>query len=202
MLPDFIGTAEVTVPKDGPPPHVRIEMKPRPERPRAEADEPHWLVGTWIQQRTDKPGRDEPSYYIMRLNADGSWVNASLWGTPEKPVKVTVTNRGRKWTVIQRRAIWSDWRLEAQEPGPGRAYSLRLWLDDGSRVGLREMVRKDADTILFYAFDSILMKSEYRRVDPKTKAVLEGFLRDANPATPPGGPVSNPVEIEILPGKE
>lgn len=32
-LPDFIGTAKVTVPQAGPPPPVRIEMKPRPKRP-------------------------------------------------------------------------------------------------------------------------------------------------------------------------
>ncbi len=87
-LPDFIGTAKVTVPENAPPPPVRIELKPRPGawgtavegvHCRLRADKLEWKVGDTLTFKADVWNRGErellvcQSQSLCELEFDGQW---------------------------------------------------------------------------------------------------------------------------------
>ena len=140
-----------------------------------------WLTGMWINERNDKPGPQEPTYYILQLGADGSWAWAGLWGTPQKPVKAVIYGRG---TDVKLDRLPSDWETIYRDQGaanwlPKPEFSLSLLEKGGSSMSLGALARKDADTIIFHNIESIHWTTEYRRASTQLQASLQTLFANA-----------------------
>ncbi len=136
-----------------------------------------WLVGLWVRERTDNPGWEEPQYYLVQYNADRTWRDAGLWGTPERPLGLTGLYGGPKWVLQPFDAAHVGLKVSRGGilGGPEAQYSLARWLDDSGKSfsGLSEMARAGDDRIVFYGFVSLVYKLEYRRATPaEAKAIL------------------------------
>jgi hypothetical protein len=138
-----------------------------------------WLAGMWIHQRTDKPGPEEPTVFILKLGADGSWMSAAIWGTPQKPVKAVVYSRGTGFELARLGADQSSIYPQLKHWLPKPEYSLRLPEGDGSSLHMGMMARKDANTIVFHNFLSIHWANEYAKAAPQLQESLQAVLLHA-----------------------
>ena len=147
----------------------------RPEK----ADD--WIAGVWIHTRTDAPGPTEAPLRVLWLREDRTWATASVWGTPQAPEKASLESHGNRWELrpLAQPALWL--KASGADIKPESQFHLTLSTGQDSSLDLGEMARKDADTIAFYSFSSILMMDEYRRAAPTERKSLEDRLSLATP---------------------
>lgn len=131
------------------------------------------FIGTWATPREAADGG--PSYVVVDLPENGTWLYALVWGTLDKPTAVKVESFGKTWDAVQTPPVFVT---NDEGKRPDQVYDLRLRLDGQSLLSLGEILPKGDKAFEAFNFQSILSTETYQRVGvAQRKPLLEMLER-------------------------
>jgi beta-lactamase regulating signal transducer with metallopeptidase domain len=135
------------------------------------------IVGTWMTRHSNET--EGPDYSLLTLSEDGQYTTAYVWGTPEEPTAVKVTDRRTGWDLNLSAPMF----VFGEEPSADRPfYSLNLRLDEQSSIGGGSLYFIDEDTLKSVSFESVLVESRSHRVVAQAYPELFDAFKQAEAA--------------------